>query len=111
MFLISCSESLDIQLPPEVKVFTNNGNQQGIRLTSTDKEYAVLSQWLREHRSDWHFTSGKYPGGVYIKSGQYGIQITQTHVILYSTTSPEPQAVYIQKISKSELSEIKNMGQ
>jgi len=111
MLLISCTETLEIQLPPEVKVFMSNGNQQGIHLTATDKEYVALNEWLREHSSDWHFTSGRYPGGVYIKTGQYGIQVTQTHVILYSTTSPEPKAVYIQKISKSELAEIKNMGQ
>ena len=111
MLLISCTETLEIQLPPEVTVFISNGNQQGIHLTATDKEYVVLNEWLREHSSDWHFTSGRYPGGVYIKTGQYGIQVTQTHVILYSTTSPEPKAVYIQKISKSELAEIKNMGQ
>lgn len=110
LVLVSCSESLDIQLEPEVNVFLSNDSEQRIRLTPKDKEYAVLNEWLREHRSGWYSTSGRYPGGVYIKSGSYGIQITKSHVVLYSTSNPEPKAIYIQKVSKSELSEIRNIG-
>ncbi|MEA1888163.1 MAG: hypothetical protein U9N50_00085 [Pseudomonadota bacterium] len=110
LILVSCSQSLDIQLDPEVSVFLSNDSEQRIRLTPKDKEYAVLNEWLREHRSGWYVTSGRYPGGVYIKSGSYGIQITDTHVVLYSTIIPEPKAIYIQKIGKGELSGIRNIG-
>ena len=110
LVLVSCSESLDIQLEPEVNVFLSNGSEQKIRLTPKDKEYTNLNQWLREHRSSWHPTSGRYPGGVYIKSGIYGIQITETHVVLYSTTHPEPRSIYIQEIGKGKLSGIRNIG-
>ena len=110
LVLVSCSQSLDIQLEPEVNVFLSNDSEQIIRLTPKDKEYGNLNEWLREHRSDWYATSGGYPGGVYIKSGIYGIQITETHVVLYSTTSPEPRSIYIQKIGRDELSGIRNIG-
>ena len=110
LVLVSCSQSLDIQLEPEVNIFLSNDSEQIIRLTPKDKEYRNLNEWLREHRSDWYPTSGGYPGGVYIKSGIYGIQITETHVVLYSTTSPEPRSIYIQKIDRDELSGIRNIG-
>ena len=110
LVLVSCSESLDIQLESEVNVYLSNDSERKIRLTPQDKEYANLNEWLREHRSGWYPTSGRYPGGVYIKSGIYGIQITETHVVLYSTTYSEPRSIYIQKIGKGKLSGIKNIG-
>ncbi len=110
LVLVSCSESLDIQLAPEVYVFTSSVSEKKILLSPKDEKYASLNEWLRKHRSDWHSTSGRYPGGVYIESGNYGIQVTKTHVVLYSTNIPEPRAIFIQKIAKRELIEIKNMG-
>ena len=111
LVLVSCSESLDIQLEPEVDVFLSSDSEQRIRLTAKDKEYAVLNEWLREHGSDWYPTSGRYPGGVYVKSGNYGIQITEIHVVLYSTAHPEPRSIYVQNIDRGELSGIKNIGE
>ncbi len=111
MILVSCSESLDIQLDPEVTVFLNTDGEQKIVLTSKDNEYTVLNQWLSDHRSGWYSTAGNFPGGVYIKTGNYGIQITELHVILYSTEYEKTRAINIQKISKDELSIIKNIGQ
>ena len=108
---MSCSESQDIQLEPEVNVFFSNDSEKTIRLTPNDKEYGRLNKWLLEHRSGWHPTSGHYPGGVYIKSGIHGIQITETHVVIYSTTSPEPKSMYIQKIGKDELNGIRSIGE
>ncbi|MCU7796722.1 MAG: hypothetical protein KZQ75_06295 [Candidatus Thiodiazotropha sp. (ex Myrtea spinifera)] len=93
-----------------MNLFLSNDSEQRIRLTPKDEEHALLNKWLREHRSGWHTTSGRYPGGVYIKSGSYGIQITETHVVLYSTTHPEPKAIYIQPAGKGELSDIRNIG-
>jgi len=110
LVIVSCGESLDIQLESEVNVYLSNDSDQKIRLTPQDKEYANLNEWLRENKSGWHPTSGSYPGGVYVKTGIYGIQITETHVILYSTTHPEPRSMYIQKIGRGMLSEIKNFG-
>lgn len=110
LVLVSCSESFDIQLEPEVNVFLSHDREQRIRLTPKDKEYTALNEWLREHSSDWYPTSGKYPGGVYVKSGNYGIQITKEHVIIYSTTSSEPRSIYIQKVEKGTLNEIRNIG-
>ena len=110
LVLTACSESLDIQLESEVTAFLSNGYEQGIRLTPQDNAHAALRAWLQEHKSGWYPTSGHYPGGVYVKSGDHGIQITTTHVVLYSTTSPEPRAMYIQKVGSGELGEIRNLG-
>ena len=108
--LVSCSETLDIQLEPELTVFLSTDSDARIRLTEADKEHAALNEWLHEHRSGWHPTSGRYPGGVYMKSGNYGIQVTDTHVVLYSSTSPEPRAIYIQKLGHNELSSVISLG-
>ena len=110
MFIVSCSKSLDIQLEPEVSMFLNNDTEQRIRLTQKDEAYVVLNEWLHENRSDWHATSGRYPGGVYIKSGNYGIQVTESHVVIYSTANNETKAIYIQAVEKGELSIISNFG-
>lgn len=110
LVLVGCSQSLDIQLESEVNVYLSNDSERKILLTPQDKEYANLNEWLREHRSGWYPTSGSYPGGVYLKSGIYGIQITETHVVLYSTTYSEPRAIYIQKIGKGKLNGIKKLG-
>ncbi|OMH29448.1 hypothetical protein [Motiliproteus sp. MSK22-1] len=109
--LAGCSQSLDIQLEPEVSVVLSDDREKVLRLTSNDKAYTDLNQWLREHNSDWYSTSGRYPGGVYIKSGDDGIQVTETHVVLYSTTGSEPKAIYIQTHEKDELTEVRNIGQ
>lgn len=108
--LVACSESLDIQLEPEVSVFLSNDSKQRISLTEKDEVYVLLNKWLHENRSDWYATSGRYPGGVYVKSGHYGIQVTETHVVLYSTTSNEPRAIYIQDIENGELRRIRDFG-
>lgn len=110
LILISCTESLDIQLEPEVNVFFNNNGEKRVRLTPEDKEYLILNEWLGKHKTGWYSTSGRYPGGVYIKSGDYGIQVTNMNVVLYSTTHQEPKAIYIQETGKAELSEILNLG-
>ena len=110
LVLASCSESLDIKLEPEVNVYLSNDNDKIIRLTQKDKEYGSLNKWLDDHRSGWYPTSGRYPGGAYIKSGEYGIQVTETHVVLYSTTHSEPRSIYIQKIGKDKLDGIRNIG-
>ncbi len=110
LILASCSETLDIQLDPEVTVFLSKDSEKAIRLTPKDKEYTVLNEWLNESRSDWNSTSGRYPSGVFVQSGSYGIQVTKRHVILYDTNHPDPKAIYIQKIGKDELSVIKNIG-
>jgi len=108
VLLASCSQSLDIQLEPEVTLFVHNDAEQRIPLTQKDEVYVILNEWLHENKSDWYATSGRYPGGVYVKSGKYGIQVTATHVVIYSTTGNEPRALYIQGIEKGELSRIRD---
>ena len=45
LILVNCSESLDIQLEPEVNVYLSNDSERKIRLTPQDKEYANLNEW------------------------------------------------------------------
>ena len=105
---VGCSESLDIQLEPEVNMFLNNDTNQQIRLTQKDEAYVVLNEWLHENSSDWYVTSGRYPGGVYVKSGNYGIQVTESQVVIYSTAGIEPKAIYTQRIERGELSRVRD---
>lgn len=108
--LVSCSKPIDIQLEPEVEVFFSNDADQRIRLTKKDEVYVVLNEWLHNNRAGWYATSGRYPGGVYIKSGIYGIQVTESKVVIYST-SKKPKAIYIQDIQRGELSKVIHLGE
>lgn len=110
LILVSCTKELDIQLEPEVNVYLSNDSERRIQLTQKDKEYVILNKWLLENRSGWYVTSGRYPGGIYIKSGNYGIQITKTHVVIYSTEGTEPKAIFIQDIKKGELNSVRDVG-
>lgn len=106
--LTACTKSLDIQLEPELTVFFSDDRDKRAKLTRGDKAYSVLNTWLEEHGSDWYATSGNYPGGIYIQSGDHGFQITKTHVILYAIKNTKPMAMYIQKIGEGELAEFRN---
>lgn len=111
VLLSACSESFTIQLAPEVNVFLSNDRNQKIHLNSEDKEYVSLNEWLNRNSSGWHSTSGRYPGGIYLTSGDNGIQVTDTHVIIYSIKAQEPKAILIQKIDKDELKSLKKLGE
>ncbi|TWX67746.1 hypothetical protein ESZ36_10520 [Colwellia demingiae] len=108
--LFGCSKPLDIQLEPEVHIFLSKDTKQGIPITLNDKAYLVLNEWLHENKTGWYATSGRYPGGVYIKSGKFGIQVIESKVVIYSTVGNEPKAIYIQEIEKGELSAILAFG-
>ena len=108
--LAACSQTLDISLESEVDVFLSSDNNKKIRLTQQDEAYRELNEWLHKHRSEWYATSGRYPGGVYVKSGNHGIQITDSHVVIYSTTGPEARPMYIQELAKGELPNVKGIG-
>ncbi|KGJ87999.1 hypothetical protein [Thalassotalea sp. ND16A] len=110
MGLFGCSKSLDIQLEPEVHMFLSNDTKQKIPITQKDEVYVVLNEWLHENKDGWYATSGRYPGGVYVKSGNYGIQVTESKVVIYSTVTNDPKAIYIQEINKGELSAILNFA-
>ena len=110
MGLVGCAQSLDIQLENEVSVFLSSDGDKQIRLTQNDKEYVELNDWLHDNRSEWYATSGRYAGGVYVKSGDYGIQVADNHVVIYLGSGSEAKAMYIQDIAKDELRGIKNIG-
>ena len=104
--LYGCSKSLDIQLAPEAQMYFFHDANQKITITEQDEVYVALKKWLAENKSGWFAASGSYAGGVYVKSGNYGIQVTQTKVIIYSTESKEPKAIYAQGIDRGELNTV-----
>ena len=110
LLLAGCGNTFDLKLAPKVTLFVGDSNGPQIQLTKDNKEYVILDEWLRENRSNWYTTSGRYQGGVYIQSGDYGIQVTNSTVVIYSAQRGDPRAIYIQNIKKSELSSIKNIG-
>ena len=107
---MSCGQSFDLTLQPEVTVYFSDDRNKTISLTSRDKAYTELDAWLSENNSNWYTTSGRYPGGVYIKSGDYGIQVTRTQVVIYSATESETLAIYTQNLEGGELKSVKNLG-
>lgn len=111
LVLAGCTESLDIPLDPEVIVLFSDDSEKKIAISQKDAAYIELNQWLSEHRSGWYTTSGRYAGGVFVRSSHYGIQVTETHVVLYSTAYKDSRAMYIQDIEKGELSVIRNLAQ
>lgn len=110
LVLFGCSKPFDIQLQPNVKAFLSDDRDKVVNLTAKDPAYIELAQWLNDHKSGWYPTSGKYPRGVYIVSGEYGIQVTQRRIVIYSTKKAKPEAIYVQEIRDVELKKVKNIG-
>ena len=109
-FSVGCSESFNLTLQPEVKVYFSDDRNKTLTLNSQDDAYTELNAWLRDNSSSWYTTSGRYPGGIYIKSGDYGIQVTRTQVVIYSASDSETQAIYTQNLNGGELKGVKNLG-
>jgi len=108
--LMGCSKLVDVQLDDEVTVFLSDGDTKKISLTAKDAEYIMLKEWLEEHKAGWLSTSGRYSGGVYLTSGNYGIQVTDSKVVLYTSITDKPTAIYAQEIERSDLKALKNLG-
>lgn len=108
--LMGCSKPIDVQLDAEVTVFLSNGSGQQIQLTAKDAEYVLLEEWLEQNKGDWLSTSGRYPGGIYLTSGGYGIQVIDSKVVLYSNITDKPTAIYAQEIERSDLKILKDLG-
>lgn len=108
--LTGCSKVVEVQLQENVKAFQSKNKEIAIPLTSNDAAHIALNKWLKENKDGWFSTSGRYPGGVYILSGEQGIQITQQKVILYATDGEKPTAIYAQEIARSDLQEVKSIG-
>lgn len=108
--LVACSGSFELQLEPQVQAYLSVDNKKPLLLSAEDKAYQQLDRWLAEHKDGWIHASGRYPGGVYIKSGVNGIQVAPQHLIIYDTRGNEPVAVYIQHIGPNELLEVKGLA-
>jgi len=108
--LMACTKTVEVPLDAEVTVFFSDGSKTKLILTEQNAEYMLLKKWLAQHKEKWLATSGRYSGGIYLTSGNYGIQITDSKVILYSSITDKPTAIYAQEIERSELKALKNMG-
>lgn len=109
LMFMGCSKVVDVQLDPEVTVFLSSSEEK-VHLTSSDAEYLMLKQWLEQHKTSWLSTSGKYSGGIYLTSGNYGIQVTDSKVVLYSSIENNPTAIYAQEIERSDLRALKDLS-
>lgn len=108
--LAGCSKVVEVQLAPEVNVLFSKERDKTISLTNHDPAYIELNNWLSENTSGWYPTSGKYPGGVYVISGDQGIQVTERRVVIYSTENGKTEATFVQEINNSDLLTIKNVA-
>lgn len=111
LFLASCTKSVDVQLDTKTDVLFSEDNDKTLQLTMQDPAYAELASWLEENRDSWYSTSGKYPGGIYFKSGDFGIQITKTKVVLYSSGPRGSKAEYVQNIGMGDLKALKKLAE
>ncbi len=111
MLMTGCTETVDLQLGSKVNAYVMTDSEQAISVAQTDAAYIELNEWLSENRTGWHTTAGRYPGGVYLKSGADGIQVTGMEVIIYSTDGPEPNAEYIHHVGRQDLSAVRALGQ
>ena len=107
---MGCTQLVEVKLEPEVTVYLSENTDKKIRLTESDAEHTLLKTWLAEHKDGWLTTSGKYSGGVYLTSGEYGIQITDSKVVLYTDITEIPTAIYAQEIERSELRALKDLA-
>ncbi|MGB1261841.1 MAG: hypothetical protein ACPG52_02930 [Cognaticolwellia sp.] len=108
--LTGCSKTVEVALDPEVNVFISASSKDHIILTAKNAEYVILNNWLAQQQANWLPTSGRYAGGVYLTSGNYGIQITDSKVVLYANITDKPTAIYAQEIERSELKMLKNLA-
>lgn len=107
MMMVGCSKAVDIQLADTLSAYVISDSKTPIHLEKTDAAYIQLNDWLAENRTGWHNTAGRFPGGVYLLSGDTGIQVTGMNVVVYSTRGPEPEAQYIRHVGKLELSDVR----
>ena len=105
--LAGCAQQVDFTLAPEITVYFNKEGKDKLTLSSSDEAYLQLAQWLQENNDDWLSTSGNYPGGLYIQTGDHGVQVTTKHAILYS----DAKVSHIQNIRASELTLFRQMLQ
>lgn len=108
--LVACTQTLDLQLAPEVTVYLSDDRENPITLTPESSEYVLFNTWLREHQSDWHPTKGRFRGGIFIKSGKDGIQVTKSEVILYASRGGKMEATHAAQIGPNELMPLKEIG-
>lgn len=111
ILMTGCTDTVDIQLGPKVDAYVMADREKVISVAQTDAAYIELNEWLSENRTGWHATAGRYPGGVYLKSGDDGIQVAGMEIIIYSTDGPEPNAEYIHHVGRQELSAVRALGQ
>lgn len=109
--ITGCSKSVDVQLASEVKVYFSEERDKTMKLNDSDDEYQLLQNWLNENKEGWYKTSGKYRGGIYMKSGDQGLQVTTNRVVLYAIHHGEPNAVFVQNIEKQDLRAFKQLAE
>lgn len=109
LFMVGCTSAVEVQLEPELTVFLTNDQNNTVSLSNTDEAYQELQSWLRENRDDWYITTGSFAGGVYVQTGEQGIQVTRSQVVFYSKVGDSISATHVQAISGGELRSVKTL--
>lgn len=94
LFMMWCTKTVEVELDAEVTVFLSEDSKAKLVLTKNNTEYRLLEKWFVQHKEKWLSTSGRYAGGIYLTSGSYGIQVTDSKVVLYSSITDNPTAIY-----------------
>ncbi len=110
LLLTACTQQVELQLAPKVKVHVSQDSDVVLELSEEAPAYQALNQWLADHKDDWMTTNGRYPGGVYVQSGETGIQVTNQFVILYSRKNGKLEANYIQEKTRATLAVVTALG-
>jgi len=110
LFLVSCSDVVDVTLTPTVDVYVSPSKTPVATLSAEAPQYQQLNMWLANNNDSWMVTSGRYEGGVYLHAGDIGIQVRKRHVVLYDTTGKTLRAIYIQPFTADELAAITKLG-
>ena len=111
LLVAGCTETVNIQLEPKVGAYIVTDSKTKIDLVETDPAHLELNSWLEENQTGWHNTTGRFAGGVYIKSGMNGIQVTGMEVVIYSTAGIEPNAKFVRSVGRTELPLVRAIGQ
>jgi len=107
--LAGCSQSVNIQLAPEVSVFHSSDPKHEIRLAADHPAYQEFNAWLTDNPDGWYGVSGRFQGGVFIQTGVQGIQVLNTEVVLYAKQQGGLSATHVHEIGPGELNNIKQL--
>ncbi|SEL88401.1 hypothetical protein SAMN05216262_12910 [Colwellia chukchiensis] len=109
--IMACTKTVEVPLDQEITVYLSTDSKARVVLNAESAQYQLLKSWLNDNKDNWLSTSGRYAGGIYLTSAGYGIQVTDSKVVLYTDIAENPTAIYAQEIERTELKALKLLAQ